>query len=302
MPATGGGGVVAVVVAYHHPNAVADFNQFSGMFGLPQETGSGKVFQVIFQGGRRPRFNAGWAQEAALDIEWSHAMSPGAKIVLVEAQSNSFTNLMAAVDIASAIPGVRQISMSWGSTEFQGEDSNDGHFPTNGIIYFASSGDTGGVTNWPSVSKFVVSVGGTSVGASGNTLLSETGWSGSGGGDSTFISKPSWQTTGLGKGRSVPDISSDADPNTGVFVVYYGGYYEFGGTSVSSPCMAGMANVSGVSTDTTSFLSALYTRLAVSPSAFRDITSGSAGGFGCQIGWDFVTGVGSPLSHASFKP
>jgi subtilase family serine protease len=303
MPSTGGGGVIAVVVAYHYSTALSDFNKFSGLFGLPQETGSGSVFQVMYQGGKKPRPNNGWAQEAALDIEWSHAMSPGAQIVLVEAQSNSFANLLAAVDLASSIPGVRQISMSWGASEFSGEASYDSHFPSNGIVYFASSGDTGGVINWPSVSKFVVSVGGTSVDASGDILKGETGWSGSGGGDSTIVSRPSWQTTTVGTGRSVPDISADADPNTGVLVVWNGGYYQFGGTSVSSPCMAGMANVSGVvNTSTTSFLTTLYSQFAVSPTAFRDITSGTAGKFSCKAGWDFVTGVGSPLSTASLKP
>ena len=60
------------------------------------------VFQVVYASGTRPAYNSGWSQEAALDIEWSHALAPTAKIVLVEAASNSFTNLLAAVDFAGA--------------------------------------------------------------------------------------------------------------------------------------------------------------------------------------------------------
>jgi hypothetical protein len=47
-----------------------------------------------------PRSNAGWALAISLDIEWAHAIAPGAKVLLVEASSNSFTNLLAAEDYA----------------------------------------------------------------------------------------------------------------------------------------------------------------------------------------------------------
>ena len=96
-------------------------------------------------------------------IEWPHAMSPNAKIVLVE--TNSFADLFAAVDVATAqvqasgIPG--EVSMSWGGSEFSSEASKDGHFQHSNVVYFAASGDTGGVNIYPSVSPFVVSAGGT---------------------------------------------------------------------------------------------------------------------------------------------
>jgi hypothetical protein len=98
-------------------------------------------------------------------IEWPHAMSPNAKIVLVEAATNSFAGMFAAVDVATAqvqangIPG--EVSMSWGGSEFSSEASNDGHFQHSNVAYFAASGDTDGVNIYPSVSPFVVSAGGT---------------------------------------------------------------------------------------------------------------------------------------------
>src|SRR6266567_505039 len=71
--ATGGSGIIAIVDAYDYPTAAADFAAFSSKFGLP--TGN---FQVVYASGTRPKANCSWAQEAALDIEWSHAMAPNA--------------------------------------------------------------------------------------------------------------------------------------------------------------------------------------------------------------------------------
>ena len=103
-----GSQVIAVVDANDYPTAVADFNAFSQTFGLPQETGSGNVLQVVYATGNRPSANAGWSQEAAIDIEWAHAMAPAAKIVLVEAASSNFSDLLYAVQVAGTISGVRE--------------------------------------------------------------------------------------------------------------------------------------------------------------------------------------------------
>lgn len=308
MPSTGGANTIVIVDAFDYPTALNDFNVFSAQFGLPQETSTNPlastntVFQVVYASGSKPRGNCGWAQEAALDIEWAHAMAPRAKIVLVEAATNSFANLFAAVDVASAIAGAREVSMSWGGSEFSSEASNDFHFPSgNGIVYFASSGDTGGTTIYPSASPFVVAAGGTRVNtnSSGN-FLSETGWSGSGGGPSKYEPKPSYQINAVvGNARGIPDVSSDSDPNTGVAVYDstrcqgLSGWLVFGGTSVASPCLAGMTNLSGhFYADSTTELTHIYGKLGTT--SFRDIVSGSAGSFSCTVGWDFVTGVGSP--------
>ena len=88
-----GSGVIAIVDAYDYATALSDFNTFAGYFGLPLESSSSvtastnKVFQVVYATGSKPNKNGGWNQEAALDIEWAHAMAPAAKIVLVEAKS-----------------------------------------------------------------------------------------------------------------------------------------------------------------------------------------------------------------------
>src|SRR5207245_4584002 len=160
---SGGSGVIAIVDAFDYPTAENDLNVFSTQFGLPPCTTANGCFTKVYANGVKPRANCGWAQEAALDIEWAHAMAPNAKIVLVEAASNSFADLYQAVDIASGIVNAQEVSMSWGGSETSGEAGNDSHFTQGGIVYFAASGDTGGQTIYPGVSPNVVSAGGTRI-------------------------------------------------------------------------------------------------------------------------------------------
>jgi subtilase family serine protease len=314
---TAGADVIVIVDAFHYATALNDFNAFAGQFGLPQELSTdpldanNQVFQVVYASGSKPRNNCGWAQEAALDIEWAHAMAPHAKIVLVEAATNSFANLFQAVDVASAIANAREVSMSWGGSEFSSEAGNDGHFTHAGIVYFAASGDTGGATIYPGVSPNVVSAGGTRINRSASgTFLSETGWSGSGGGPSKYESRPGYQDiiqTIVGGARGVPDYSFDADPNTGVSVYDttsckgISGWLVFGGTSVASPSLAGIVNSAGSNVSSAAELSLLYQSvgnngLMINSANFRDILSGTAGSFSAKTGWDFVTGIGSTIT------
>src|SRR2546427_3284740 len=154
LPSSGGSGVIAIVDAFDYPTAENDLNVFSTQFGLPPCTTANGCFTKVYASGTKPRKNCGWAQEAALDIEWAHAMAPNAKIVLVEAASNSFVDLFNAVDVATAqvtTGGVGEVSMSWSGAEFSTEASNDGHFQNNDGVYFAASGDTGGVNGYPAV-------------------------------------------------------------------------------------------------------------------------------------------------------
>jgi subtilase family serine protease len=304
---SGGSGIIAIVDAFDYPTAQTDFDTFSSQFGLPLSTstcGSGPCFQKVFATGRKPRANCGWAQEAALDIEWSHAMAPNARIVLVEAASNSFSNLFAAVDVATSIvAGKGEVSMSWGGSEFSSESSNDFHFNNSGVVYFASSGDTGGKVIYPSASPNVVSAGGTSVNRSNGVDFSgESAWSSGGGGPSADEPRPSYQSavaTIVGSQRGTPDFSFDSDPNTGVSVFDstscqgFSGWQVFGGTSVASPSLSGIVNLaSSFASNSGSELATIYRNLGTSN--FRDITSGS-NGFPALVGWDFTTGVGSNI-------
>jgi subtilase family serine protease len=289
-----------------------DFNVFSTQYGLPTEpstnqaSASNAVFQVVYQGTTAPATNTGWNQEAALDIEWSHAMAPGAKIVLVEANSASFADLNAAVTKAATIPGVRSISMSYGATEFSGETAYESVFNHAGIVYFASTGDTGGQHSWPAMSPSVVAVGGTTLTGLGASWTEST-WSGSGCGLSSYFSRPAYQNVVqaiVGTKRGAADISADADPNTGCAVYAptnsrNSGWLVFGGTSLSCPIMAGIYNLSGVTSSSSSAeLTRIYANLGTS--SFRDVTSGSAGGNVATVGYDLANGVGTPLGLSGF--
>jgi kumamolisin len=303
----GGSGIIAIVDAYDYPTAENDLNVFSNQFGLPACTSASGCFKVMYAAGSKPAGNCGWDQEAALDIEWAHAMAPNAKILFVEAASASFNDLFSAVDAASnyiaANGGYGEVSMSWGGSEFNGESSFDSHFTKTGVVYFAASGDTGGVTIYPGTSPNVVSAGGTSVNRnSSGAFVSETGWSGSGGGASRYEAKPNYQSGIPGTSsthRSVPDFSFDANPSTGVAVYDstscqgLSGWLVFGGTSVASPSLAGIVNLAGHHFGSTSAeLSVIYTNYT-NGNDFRDITSGRAGRNNCGPGYDLVTGVGS---------
>src|SRR5262249_12028743 len=161
-----------IVDAYDDPNVAGDLVQFDGAFGLPNPW-----FAKFNQrgGSTPPPANASWGPEIALDVEWAHAIAPGARILLVEADSNSNANLFAA-----AQPGVSAVSMSWGSPEYAGEASSDGVFTTPaghpGVTFLAAPGDNGAPASYPSVSPNVVAVGGTTL-----TLNSSGAWAGESG-------------------------------------------------------------------------------------------------------------------------
>ncbi len=309
----GYGQTIAIVDAYDNPDAQKDLTTFSTQFGLPNCTSANGCFTKVMPQGKT-RSDSGWALEESLDVQWAHAVAPGAKIILVEAKSPGFSNLLSAVDYAVS-KGANQVSMSWGGSEFSSESSYDYHFNKNNVSFFASSGDSGSGTIYPAVSPYVIAVGGTTLNLDGSgNVSSETGWSGSGGGTSTYESEQSYQVNyGIASNgkRAVPDVSYDADPSTGVSVYdsfgYQGssGWFQVGGTSAGAPQWAALSAIvngersSPVSstshgTSTLVYGAATGTNYA---NNFRDIVSGNNGGFSATTGYDLVTGVGSPLSN-----
>ena len=237
LKGNGAGQTIAIVDAYVDPNIASDLAKFDSQFGLAAPA---SFTQYVQQGATT---NAGWALETALDVEWAHAIAPGANIVLVEANNSSLSSLLSAVNYARDLSSVSVVSMSWGASEFSSESAYDSYFTTpaghSGITFVASSGDGGAGTTWPSVSPNVLAVGGTTLSttASGN-YVNETAWSDSGGGVSSFETEPSYQTSVESTGkRTTPDVAYDANPNTG-FAVYdsvayagQSGWFEVGGTA-----------------------------------------------------------------------
>src|SRR5579859_6091044 len=135
---SGSGQIIAIVDAYHDPNALSDLNTFNAQYGYPQLatctslSQSGPCFEQADPQGT-PKVNAGWVLEESLDIEWAHAEAPGAKIVLVEAASNSNSNLFGAVVAANNL-GATEVSMSWGGSESSSETSFDSDMTHSGTL------------------------------------------------------------------------------------------------------------------------------------------------------------------------
>ncbi|HKV62248.1 MAG TPA: S53 family peptidase [Candidatus Acidoferrum sp.] len=307
---TGGSGAIAIVDAFDTPNAAADLAAFSAQFGLPPAD-----FTVVFASGTQPGLDpsGGWELETSLDIEWSHAMAPNAKIFLVEAANNRFSSLFPAVILAAnlvAANGGGEVSMSWGSGEFTQETQLDGLFTTPGVVYIASSGDSPGA-GWPSASPNVISAGGTTLSRDPNTgeFLLENTWQDAGGGPSQVEPRPHFQdriAEIVGDFRGTPDFSFDANPNTGVWVLdtnlfrgQPGGWFILGGTSVSAPSLAGIINAAGKFASSSQGENALiYSHLSGDRDDFRDIRYGTCGlniGNFAVPGWDFCTGIGSDI-------
>jgi subtilase family serine protease len=329
LPGTGGKGTIAIIAAYNHPNIASDLLAFDKAFGLTSCTTSNGCLE-IHPMNATAKDDTGWSMETALDTEWSHAIAPKAKILVVEAATDGGTNLLKAVDYARSRSDVVAISMSWGGDEFASEASLDSHFSasfsSSPVAFFASSGDDGAGASWPAASPYVISVGGTSLNLNSKSgLVSEKAWTGSGGGVSVYESEPGFQTTysipRAGGKRAIPDVAFAADPQYG-FSVYHApdtssvnstknysskstpaakNWYVVGGTSAGAPQWAAIADLAFAAKDPIS-LSKLYADKAASAYAkfFRDITSGTNGncGYFCvaRKHYDYVTGLGSPLT------
>jgi hypothetical protein len=306
----GSGQTIAIVDAYDDPNIFKDLDVFDVTFGLPGPAG-GVLTKVTPQG--HTKVNSSWAGEISLDVEWAHAMAPGAHILLVETRSSNLGDLLAGVSYANSQTGVVAVSMSWGGGEFSSESSFDSFFTTPGITYTAASGDSPGAS-WPSSSPNVISVGGTTLpldAAGDYPTGNETGWSNSiygssGGGTSSYESLPSYQASVTGTTRrATPDVAFDADPVTGVAiydtVAQFGqtGWFQTGGTSLGAPAWAALVAIAdqgrgaGASLSSTQTLTALYSN----SSDLHDITSGTSGSNSAHAGFNLVTGLGTPIAQ-----
>jgi hypothetical protein len=333
----GKGETIAIVDVYADPNISHDVQQFDEQFniagaaGNPANTG---FLTVVNQYGGSPQDVAGpglsgWDAEESADVEWAHAIAPGANILLVQAANQDMADEDAAVQYAASQPDVCVVSMSYSSGfEQPDEDNYDSLYTTpvrhQGVAFVAASGDSGAATYYQQVSPNVLVVGGTTLPAdqNGNPVRSqEVGWSlgsdaynsslASGGGISQYEAQPAYQqgiVTQSTTNRTYPDVAFDADPLTGVPVydslstppgLPWG---QYGGTSISSPMWAGLIAIAdearaakGESTldGPTQLLPALYQISQADSDAFDDITQGF-NGYSAGPGYDLVTGLGTP--------
>jgi hypothetical protein len=341
----GTGQTIAIVDAYDDPAIYQALDAFDGQFGLTtsgptlyQQYGPAASFLAVLNQAGQPTSlpgtdpvgpgNDNWEVEESLDVEWAHAIAPGAKIILVEANGQSLADLMAAAATAAAQPGVSTVSMSWGFAEGQGvsaaqEAVYDQTFAVPGVTFVASTGDYGAADPvYPAFSPNVLAVGGTSLSLNAdNSYNGESGWGyystsagafiGSGGGISQYESEPAYQAGVQATGsRSTPDVSFVADPATGVWIADpynldpSDPWEVVGGTSLSAPAWAGLValvnqgrSAAGQtalnSTSPTQTQQSLY---SLSQNDFHTVTSGS-NGYAAAAGYNLVTGLGTPVAN-----
>jgi kumamolisin len=265
--------------------------------------------------------------EVMLDIEVAASVAPGAKIVVYFCPNTDqgFTDAIStAIHDTTNKPSV--ISISWGGPEsswtaqaMTALDAACQSAAALGITITVASGDngstdggTGNNVDFPASSPHVLACGGTKLDANGSTLVSEVVWNeqavndgASGGGVSNVFPLPSWQANAnvpapamSGGGRGVPDVSGDADPNTGYQIRVDGQNSVIGGTSAVAPLWAGLVAVANQQLGTqVGFLQpAIYAAKAAA--AFNDVTEGNNGAFSAGPGWDACTGLGSPIASA----
>ena len=333
LPAGLGAGVtVAIVDAYDLPTAASDLATYRSTYGLPPCTTANGCFRKVNQNGvagSYPAANDGWGGEIALDIDMVSATCPSCKIVLVEATDASMLNLATAVNTAVSM-GAVAVSNSYGGAEASAAANNylDAYYNHSGVAIVASSGDCGyncapsgnslvPDVEYPALSKYVVSVGGTSLNRSGTARgWTESVWSdsstnsGAGSGCSLYEAKPAWQTDPGCTTRMSTDVSAVADPDTGVAVYLTTskaqGWGIFGGTSAASPIIASIYAMARGQSTVSSPASYLYS----GTSYLNDVTSGDNDIWGdCPIsyyctgvvGYDGPSGLGTPNGIRAFN-
>ncbi len=275
---TGVGHTIVLIDAFQSPTIRHDLALFDRIFGLKDPK-----LQIFAPDGLVP-FNpkdaaqVGWAGEITLDVEWAHAIAPGANIALVLAnplkvQSNTFSgfllNILRATQFAVKNNLGDVISQSFGGNEncatpevLQVQHQTFAAATAKKISLLASSGDMGAAqincastsfaraVSTPASDPLVTAVGGTTLtaNAANGTYMHETAWVGSGGGFSAIFPRPNFQghAQQTSNQRGLPDVASVADPRTGVVVVWSSSGQGanlaavFGGTSVGAPQWAGI--------------------------------------------------------------
>jgi hypothetical protein len=314
----GGGQTVTIVDAGDDPTAESDLAVFRSEYGLPPCTTANGCFTKVNQEGQQsdyPPVDGDWPVEESLDLDTVSSICPNCNIRLVEADTNSNSDLSAA-EARALVMGAKFISNSFGSPESAGE----GWPYLAGVAVTASAGDDGYGVNFPSADPDVTAVGGTTLTKDSSVPRgwNETVWStssdvGTGSGCSAYEPQPSFQQgipalDAVCSNRATADVSADANPSSGLGIydtTGESGWLQVGGTSLASPIIAATYALAGTpqaGTDPNS-----YPYHDPNQSAdLNDVTSGSNGNCGnvlCNAGpgWDGPTGLGTPDGVKAFQ-
>lgn len=279
--------------------------------------GYGTVATSVINSGT-PTSDTSGTEEWNLDSQDILAAAGGAvqQMNFYVAPSMTNADITAAFNAAVSDGSAKVVNVSLGECETSAQSdgmtaSADQIFQAavaQGQTFSVSTGDSGSYEcggrtarqSYPAVSPYVIAVGGTTLSTSGQTgYLSESTWNGGGGGPSYTESAPAWQTSAgvltISKTkRGVPDVSFDADPNSGALVLVNGSTSQIGGTSLAAPLFTGFwariesANGNNINSPAPS----IYKYFKANPSLYHDVTSGSNGAYSAAKGWDYTTGWG----------
>jgi subtilase family serine protease len=241
-PYAGAGQTIAIVDSFDDSDIAAELATFDAYFDLPV-CATSCLTRVDQNGGTDYPAAApeNWSLEIAMDVEWAHAIAPGAHILLVEAASANLPDLVVAEGYAGAHAGY--VSNSWGNPEFSGETADAAAFLAPGVSYFAAVADSPGETQYPATDPTVVAVGGDERTASGTVP-----WTSGGGGCSAYEQAPEGQAAiaaeaGCSGNQSTPAVSANA---VDIPVVGDGSAWSnAGGTSFATVLWAAAAADSG---------------------------------------------------------
>jgi kumamolisin len=320
VPAKGSGQIIALFELGTY--LATDINEYAKYFGLP----SPKLHNILVAGGSSSGIDA----EVTLDIQLALAVAPESQIYVYEGP-NSNQGVLNTYNRIATDNLAKQVSTSWGLGEslvspqqLQAENTIFQQMAAQGQTVYAAAGDSGAYDTYkethtltlmvddPASQPYVVGVGGTrlTVNPNSGVYIGELVWndglgSAGGGGVSTVWPLPSWQTrvpTVYSKThRNVPDVSLNADPDTGYAIFYDGEWQTFGGTSCAAPLWAAfnacinqvrVANKKPV----IGFVNPLLYAIGLGSSYrtnFHDITSGSNLYYSARQGYDNASGWGS---------
>jgi len=334
--ALGAGQTIYLVTAYQDAQIAQELEAFNARFDLPPcqvsrlstpqalplpgANAEGCALQIVSSTSAGniatalPAYNAAWARETALDVQWAHATAPLARLVLIEAEDATLGSMLGAIKLANKMgPGV--VSMSFGCPEGRWTADTDALFSQTNMSYVAATGDGGPEVLWPAVSTRVLAVGGTTLRYAPGAARTESSWASTGGGFSAYTVAPSYQRTRLtGQSmRGVADVAMNADPNTGQYVARIAPgsstptWTSAGGTSLAAVQWSGLLAVANAQRQLAGkaplgsphdlIYGSLTTSNAAQADALIDITGNSREGCGggeAATGYDTATGLGTP--------
>ena len=305
-----------------------DLSSYFGALSLPVPV---VAVVPVAGGGNRPTGSPdGPDGEVTLDLEVAGSMAPGARLAAYFAPNTDqgfLEAISAAIHDEFNRPAV--ISISWGGPEANWSRATITAFEQAfqdaalvGVTVCVASGDNGSSdglsdglahVDFPAASPHVLACGGTRLLAQGREILSEVVWNdlplggATGGGVSAIFPLPTWQQAagvppsvnpGRFRGRGLPDVAGDADPQTGYRVLVDGESAVFGGTSAVAPLWAALlARCAAALGRDLGYLNPILYQTLAARGVTSDITKGNDGFYSAAVGWDACSGWGSPVGQ-----